>query len=480
MPNFQTGLWYDFSQPVGLQRTIALSLAQGNVFLSFLTAMVTVAGASLWGVLALLLHSFVIQQRHGKADIFDIQQRKIPGLVPRTAIIVVPALLLWSGMMIAFIFTSKVATTSGAGAVALGQADVCGFISDPWASQTEDQKQSNYARLMNDTIAARNYAQTFYFNSTVSQSDSPYITEILPHDNGTLVSCPFQNARRADTFTLDDGVYIYNLGPVENKNYTYRYYKDSRRDHVGYFVRFVIEILGHHRPPLLHDDADLNLFAFHLNSSFNTEWKPLEDFQIEDSDMSITILSSNNMRYTDAIRDPFFWAYDTVVEDDKTWYTTDFMSAFMICADQWQFCNPNTNPRKCSPWSNYGPFRSSAGQQNADMDFNDAQIATALRVAIHMEGTTGGLVKVLNSAAFQASSQVIFNAQSITIPNDQWITEVKGWFQIRLATIQSRVAAFIDVPKERTDLSVLDTETPTWLAQKYSLTSSQIDAFQSQ
>ncbi|KAK7226422.1 hypothetical protein V2G26_014425 [Clonostachys chloroleuca] len=218
MADFQSGLWWDYSRPTGLQGAISLPMTQGNIFLSFLTIIVAMSGASLWGIAAFLLHSFTVRNRRNKVEIFDIQRRVnlinsespmatvidslriymawsrhgIPVLATRTAAIALPALLAWVGITAASIFTSKVATSGDTGVLGLRRSNTCGIYTYP-SDRSSKEKESSRRILIEEMIAARNYADNFYLNSTASLSRSPYVNTTLPHTESLMPSCLFEN-----------------------------------------------------------------------------------------------------------------------------------------------------------------------------------------------------------------------------------------------------------------------------------------------
>lgn len=305
MADFQSGLWWDYSRPTGLQGTISLPMTQGNIFLSFLTIIVAMSGASLWGIAAFLLHSFTVRNRRNKVEIFDIQQRVnlnnskspmatiidslriymawsrhgIPGLATRTVVIALPALLFWVGITAASIFTSKVATSGDTGVLGLRRSNVCGIYTYT-SGRSSREKESSQRVLIEEMIAARNYADNFYLNSTASLSRSPYVNTTLPHTESRM-PCLFENqdwcalntSLRLESGLLDshlmfginappsDRIHFragttcsvvrkagllsktgdsrrYYLGKVLGEDYTYEYDRGFRSvDGIGYFLR---------------------------------------------------------------------------------------------------------------------------------------------------------------------------------------------------------------------------------------------------
>ncbi|CAH0016272.1 unnamed protein product [Clonostachys rhizophaga] len=521
MADFQSGLWWDYSRPAGLQGTITLPMTQGNIFLSFLTIIVAMSGASLWGIAASLLHSFTVRKRRNKVEIFDIQQRvtlinskspmttvidsiriymswskhEIPGLGFRTVAIVLPALLFWVGITAASIFTSKVATSGDTGVLGLRRSNFCGIYAFTAVRSSKD-KESSRRILIEEMVAARNYADNFYLNSTGSLSRSPYVTTTLPHTESRMSCllesqdrCALNTSLRLESGLLDSHLMLginappsdrihfragttctvvykagldklsktgnsrrYFLGGVLGKNHTYKYNRGFRSDDIGYFL-----------------------------SGYDSEWEPPVGLRVNNSDMSIIILSGNNVRYRESIEDPFFWATD--YNKNLTAFVSNNDANFMICADQYQFCDPAAH--RCSPWSNRTALRDSVITQSSELGFNDAQVATMTRLAWHMDEhrglETALVVKILNSGALDASSKLMFNDVSLGISTDaQWIVEASRWFQIRLAFLQARVAAYMDVPSARLSQPITSLNDRSWLQEHAGLSHRQVDSLNSQ
>ncbi|CAG9971101.1 unnamed protein product [Clonostachys byssicola] len=519
MADFQSGLWWDYSRPFGFQGTITLPVTQGNIFLSFLTFWVTVSGASLWVIFAYLLHSCIVRNRRNQVEIFDIQQRvtlinsktplatiidslriymawskhKIPGLLSRTLAIVLPTILFFVGITAASVFTSKVATSGDTGGLGLRRSQLCGLYRylDPASDVLSyNSNESRLKVLMNQTVERKNYADNFYVNSTASPSRSPYVTPTLPH-NESRVDCPFKTQARCilgfamklesalidshsmlginappsdrvqfqsrttcsvvNTTGLEEvsgNYHRYFLGGVRS-NYTYEYNRGLRRDGIGYTLK-----------------------------GYGMQWEPLDELRVDNSEMSIFIISGNNVGYTRSISDPFFLATDYDNANKRFISTND--ANFMICAEQYQFCNPVTH--QCTPWSTSTFFRESMISQGLELKFNDAQMATALRLTVELYLSTSLIVDLLSTAALDASRKVMFDFEmSMGISTDrQWIIEASRWFQMRLAFLQVSVANYINVPAAVFDLPTTKLNDVSWLQGELGLSKGQVGSLNAQ
>lgn len=62
-----SGLWWDHSKPTILAATLTLPLDYGNLLLSGLTILVTVAGSSFWNIVAFFLHNWKAKSESASA-----------------------------------------------------------------------------------------------------------------------------------------------------------------------------------------------------------------------------------------------------------------------------------------------------------------------------------------------------------------------------------------------------------------------------
>ncbi|CAG9951224.1 unnamed protein product [Clonostachys rosea f. rosea IK726] len=196
-----------------------MSKNNGNVFLSFLTVLVTVAGASAWTIVSLIIHSWIVRARHNN-DVFDVQQillrnaktplatvaeffklwrawrkKKVPNIAIRTLWVLIPTLLLYGGILVASIFASKVAINKDGGGIALARDQGCGIL-PLWHLPRRRTDMIRKNKIVNDTIDGRNYAINFYDVDSTTRSKSvrsTFVTDALPYTANFNASCPFQN-----------------------------------------------------------------------------------------------------------------------------------------------------------------------------------------------------------------------------------------------------------------------------------------------
>jgi hypothetical protein len=215
-----TGLWWDYSQPRTLAWTLTLRVDHGNILLSSLAFLVTLAGASFWNIFAFFLHASKV--REGTVSAVGLQQqvslrnsrssfgmvlealkihrawspKRPPGLLGQTCSVAVPAFLVFAGFAVATIFTSSVASKAYGTVVARASEESCGF----WHYNTSDGlgKAAQSAKISNDTIQARTYVASFYASglpgSTAARS--VFVKPVLPYATNPNAPCPLPNSSR--------------------------------------------------------------------------------------------------------------------------------------------------------------------------------------------------------------------------------------------------------------------------------------------
>jgi len=215
-----TGLWHDRSQNAVLGAILTLPTQQANLLLTALAVLVTLTAASFWNLVALLLHSLhargpesdplglqlqVVLRNSGTSVAAALQALKIlaswrgkglPRSWVRSCSVVMPALVIWAVFTIASIFTSRVALTDQSGSViARLRPNNCGFFTVDISTTAGFLDYQN--KILNDTVQARNYVNTFYNNATASFSvRSNYKSLVLPHEVNTTAACPFSSPDR--------------------------------------------------------------------------------------------------------------------------------------------------------------------------------------------------------------------------------------------------------------------------------------------
>jgi hypothetical protein len=159
-------------------------------------------------------------------------------------------------------------------------------------------------------------------------------------------------------------------------------------------------------------------------------------------DTSLFFFTANSVYYTQQILDPIFLA----IYSDQVPIPSlgSVISAFLPynpvsvigCVDQYLIINPNTKA-STEPMSQID--LASAVQS---LDLNVAQTITAQRIIQYLSNSdTYSSVFGSGAAALKASDHVL-NFKCLSLPDDQWRTEVEGWFETSLAKIQAYAVEF--------------------------------------
>lgn len=114
-------------------------------------------------------------------------------------------------------------------------------------------------------------------------------------------------------------------------------------------------------------------------------------------------MSQNAVRYLDPVTDPFFSAARRLNLTDSNAspeYFSNYAINSMICADQYNMCNPMTN--ECTGFVGQVHLQ----LKGNSLSFNDAQMATAMRfrIALSSIGTWNSVFALGSSCEFTFSS----------------------------------------------------------------------------
>ncbi|KAF5700350.1 hypothetical protein FMUND_14363 [Fusarium mundagurra] len=493
-----SGLWWDHSKTTTLAATLTLPLNYSNLLLSGLTILVTIAGSSFWNIVAFALHDR--KARNESPTVLDLQHQvslrnsagatqtlwealkihqawakscKKP-IVKQTCFVAIPALIVSAGFAIAALFTSRVANKAYSTVVARVQPKDCGF----WFFNTTSGNDlpalsAMGAKGQNDTRRARSHVANFYANTSSSTAPSIFIRPTLPYNISSSAPCPIPahnrcipgpdqafsitsdfldshemlgiNAKFEDRVSIqlsltcspvhtddliqetrnEDGAFMeFFLGPIFGlTDYTYRYNRAiGNKTGIGYLIQ------------------SYPTFANSSLSSNSLLWKPIPDFNPTDADVTVHFLSQNNIAYLAPVNDPWFSANGTqnITYQGLTIFVSDRNVDTLVCADQYVLCNPSI----ASCTSPAGILSLVNSLTSATLNFSTAQLSTADRILYSLaQSNTYTTVANLGTAALWANNMVTGHV-SFGLPEDQWKTEVIGWFQTNLAMLQASVVDF--------------------------------------
>ncbi|KAK5994258.1 hypothetical protein PT974_04730 [Cladobotryum mycophilum] len=172
-------------------------------------------------------------------------------------------------------------------------------------------------------------------------------------------------------------------------------------------------------------------------------WSPLPDFSRTDADISVFFLSQFQIAYGSATYDPWFSATTPNIHIGGDVYQADRTIGTMGCVTQWMICNPALG--LCTPATKIMELRNqSIGSVNGQngLSLNPAQKTTAERIIRSMEQSSPALqLQQLGIRGLYAEE--FLSLGSIDgLPNNQWQSEVLGWFQTTLAIIQQSTVSY--------------------------------------
>jgi hypothetical protein len=196
-------------------------------------------------------------------------------------------------------------------------------------------------------------------------------------------------------------------------------------------------------------------------------WIPIPDFNRTDADVSMFLLAPNSVLYSHPNVDPFFSAttelnttitvLDTNTQLTYTFYDTDHYVYMIGCTDQYQICNsakPGSDgePTLCTPLGPIFPLLA----ENLNISLNDYQSVTATSLILSLNGGgMSGSVDGLGSSALKVQESIINEysgpLQVAKLPNNQWQSEVRGWFAMSLVSIQQ---ALVEKARGPTDVII--------------------------
>lgn len=171
-----------------------------------------------------------------------------------------------------------------------------------------------------------------------------------------------------------------------------------------------------------------------------------------DADVSLVILAQNSVVYIEPVDDPFFAAhvdFNGIFQSrNATYYFADTYFHILACAEQYQYCNPNSHDTDgqahCTELSSSVAIQRQASTINlSPFALLTAGLVDTLLPLANIFGSIGG-----SGAAALRASDIIFHQVSGPLPNNQWIIEVSAWFETALARIQHGVVEFATGPPD--------------------------------
>ena len=191
---------------------------------------------------------------------------------------------------------------------------------------------------------------------------------------------------------------------------------------------------------------------------------PISQLNREDADVTLAFLSANSIPFSSPIDDPWYSAHSnpfqalvnaSVLGDSSgtaetgTVYFRDRPISVLACTEQYQLCEPTSNPR-CTPLTGFVVLEDAI----EEIGLNDAQQATSDVLLAGISTSLPDLVASLGVSALTARSSKTNGVQGFLPPN-QWALEVQNWNQAILANMQRGVLEFATGPSNPQVLPLL-------------------------
>lgn len=301
------GSWINWSRGKYNGATITLTPSNAGILVAFLAIFVSVAGGSLWRIIAFIVH----QQRLAKSprDGLHYQQQVIlrnaatPGVASwqllwlfpawrkisrrpfwRSLPLILLALLNLSTFFAAGILVAEVTRTTGN--EVLVRSPNCGN----WTLDTTKLIYGFTSKTLNDTVTAATYARACYGGPSNALECSQYQVQSLPYTIKDNESCPFADGMcltNYPAFSLDTGNLSSHdhLGintqpkdrisyrrkttcaPIKDKGFTTTFnYTDAVNASLGYFRGSDGDVLDFYNfGPIVYKDNPPDNFTFAYN-----------------------------------------------------------------------------------------------------------------------------------------------------------------------------------------------------------------------
>ncbi|KAM5360695.1 hypothetical protein ACJZ2D_013573 [Fusarium nematophilum] len=497
-PSGYVGLWRDFSQGGAHQLTLTLTSNWGGYLISALALLVSLAGSSLWNIIAYTLHQFRVSQKNRHDPIHLQVQTLLRNSVSAISAItdawmlsrawygtsiriwrrVIPVITLASLCLVLFAlagtFVSGVATSNDARINILAEPKVCGGWYFNWTAlhlRKEITDPEEYMAISDDIREARLYAKWFYGDyKPLSMPGSMFPIESLPYTT-KMQPCPFKGENRCltsepsspnqamswDSGLLDSHIHLGVNAPVEDRVQIRKILTCSPVN--------VDDLTSSSETGRVVMVDYTRLVNTNITKVFNTEpnkfptgyeascvWWPgvaksdgwaAKPFDRDDIDLSICFISQNSVGYNKPVHDPLFLANGSkilnVSETQTAYFGNNYFNT-IACQDQIQFCNERAG--KCTNVTHAAA--AFFDSQNIDLNLNQELVVnrTAMLLGLTTTAELGVGSLLVRDLTF---SEVI----SAPLPSNQWQKEAQLWFETGLAMLQAHTIRFLG----RIDLS---------------------------
>ncbi|KAH7026624.1 uncharacterized protein B0I36DRAFT_415231 [Microdochium trichocladiopsis] len=508
-------LWYDHSSMGPWGWVITVPNEHGFYITSFLSTILTIAGASAWNIISLLIHAHMA--RGGPTtDIFGLQQqvslrnspsgfrsaldaislfiawRHTPGYKRgrRTLMVALPGVLIWGAFFAASLLTSMVANEATDRAIVRAKPDRCGFVvnrpNDQAIGDPADQDEFHdllTEKWTNDTVEARAYALSMRDATRTAPLKSIFMKPKLEYKLETNVPCALPNS----TYCLNESNATISLTSERLDSHLHLGINAPPSDRIAlqhkatcsvveneYFVTASERYISFRLGPTGLPNSTAPTYRFpigHWNQTMGYQidvtyglagstdeglWHPVEGIARTDADQGIIFLSQNGVRYPTPVKDLLFRAD---LPSGGGYYEGNVWVNTLVCAEQYRWCKASDASAGCTEWGGAAAWARDATDQKKALGLNAAQRATAARISFDPRSSISIMDSVvgMNTAALFANSKARFNVQSSGLDDNQWHLEVAGWFETALADYQATTDEYV---RKSSNLDVLKVLSP--------------------
>ncbi|CAA9961849.1 hypothetical protein PTMSG1_05226 [Pyrenophora teres f. maculata] len=490
------GVWTDWSHGSVKGLTYTTTLQQGGLLVAFLALFVTFTGTCFWTIVSFTIHQMLSRQAPQNATYHQRQAilrnsgtsgaaawkfflltwawRKTNwgASVKTTLLPFMVSLISFCAFAAAGIFSSQVATSRGGQVLLVG--DKCASYN---TSLITPQNQGSFQSWVASSIrSSANYESSCYSGNASTYSCNNFVKKKLPFTSTSGIPCPFPGKNmcrapnqglRMDTGFLDSHddlgmnappserfLYraFYDCAPVNTEAYT-KWNKSSTlwtmRSFLGTDVQGCGRVRGCSQQYTynLYDTYHLGSYKLRTNNLYDTQgendtssWQPIPELQVPNADISAFWLEQLGIWYFSPVKDPWFAAEhgsnkSTPVGPKKYYDAGEKVVNALVCAQQYQFCNPSKE--LCT-----APMGSSASAASAASNLftnstNEDRFMWNLRAVFNQIGFTE-IANILKEGALLASDFTTPLGQ-FGLPDNQWELELKHWFGIMLAALQGSI-----------------------------------------
>ncbi|KAF2108812.1 hypothetical protein BDV96DRAFT_670390 [Lophiotrema nucula] len=491
------GLWTDWSHGSISGAVLTLTQRDGGFLIAFVALFVTFTGTCFWAIVAFTSHQLMsrefpqdliyhqrqalLRNTDGSASgvwrllcmLWAWRRHKNASVLKRTAVPILLSFCTMAAFAVAGIFSSKVATSKG-GQVLVSSPN-CGIFST-FNVTTRGDVGAYFSWLQQRMQWSANYALTCYGNYTLAESCRTFVQPNLSNQLTRESACPFPGKDRIcrssfGAIRLDSGFidshsqlginaspgsrFLYRsvkeCAPILNEGYTKSYgnassaimdfsYGPVRTPIVATDWTFQVAA----RPPISSNNLipySVIDYSLHPLPEDIGYFEPIPELLIPDADISVYLLSSNDIQFMVPVKDPWFSASTPGPKagfgtQNGVAYLRDDPARTMACVETYQFCNPALpDNSSCTILGGIRQAFQQASGLYADTSKRE-QVAWSLAAIQYMAAGFHDISDVLGSLL--ARNMLVQGVQA-PLPDNQWELELEYWFKLTLADLQRTI-----------------------------------------